>query len=197
MKCLSQKQYYRDMRSLFKSKKDKEAKGLADGGHASAVKGPGPELAASPPTATQAVPPQGNSPPQTNVPRDLWSEAFATLSPEDREFLRPVGGDEKPSDASSQLAAVEDVMERTEVKYKEYSQRGWHTKKGDTTKETNIRVKAKDIMCSALQFKNIVDAGLKFDPTGYGTIVWGVVSGLLTLVQNDKEGSTRCLILLL
>lgn len=176
------------MRSFLKSRKDKEAKGIADGGHASTVKKPGPKLADSPPTATPVVPPQGTSPPQTNVPRDLWSEAFATLSLEDREFLRPDSRDEKPSDASSQLAAVENVMEHTAAKYKEYSQRGWHTKKGDTTKETNVRVKAKDIMCSALQFKNVVDAGLKFDPTGYGTIVWGVVSGLLTLVHNDKEG---------
>ena len=42
-------------------------------------------------------------------------------------------------------------------------------------------------MCSAMYFKSIVDAGLKFDPSGYGTIVWGVLSGVLTLVQNDKE----------
>lgn len=171
------------MRSFLKSKKDKEAKGLADGGHANAVKRPGPEL-----PATQAVPRQGSSPPPTNMPRDLWSEAFATLSPEDREFLRPVSGDEKPSDARPQLTAVENVMARTEAKYEEYCQRGWHMKKGDTTKETNMRIKAKEIICSALQFKGVVDAGLKFDPTGYGTIVWGVVSSLLTLVQNDKEG---------
>lgn len=42
-------------------------------------------------------------------------------------------------------------------------------------------------MCSALQFRDIVDAGLKFDASGYGTIVWGVLSGMLTLVRNDKE----------
>lgn len=101
MKCLSQKKYYGDMRSFLKSKKGKEAKGIADGGHASAVKKPGPKLADSPPTVIQAVPSQGSSPPQTNVPRDLWSEAFATLSPEDREFLRLASGDEKSSDASS------------------------------------------------------------------------------------------------
>lgn len=78
-------------------------------------------------------------------------------------------------------------MDLTEVKYQEYCKRGWHTKKGDTTKETNIKVKAKEIMCAALQFDGIVKAGLKFDPSGYGMTVWGVLSGVLTLVQNDKD----------
>ncbi|KAL2285764.1 hypothetical protein FJTKL_07491 [Diaporthe vaccinii] len=42
-------------------------------------------------------------------------------------------------------------------------------------------------MCAALKFDSIVKAGLKFDPSGYGTTVWGVLSGVLTLVQNDKD----------
>lgn len=50
-----------------------------------------------------------------------------------------------------------------------------------------MRIRSKEIMCAALQFKEIVDAGLKFDPSGYGTIVWGVLSGALTLVKNDKD----------
>ena len=87
----------------------------------------------------------------------------------------------------SQLDAVEKVKELTVVKYEAFCRRGWHTEKGDTIKETNVRIKAKEIMCSALQFKGIVDAGLKFDPSGYGTIVWGVLSSVLQLVQNDKE----------
>jgi hypothetical protein len=147
----------------------------------------GPEPAARLPAANQAVPPQGNNPPQKKVVRDLWSEAFASLSQEDREVLRPAGRDGKPGDAISQRVAVEKVLELTEVKYEEYCRRDWHTKKGDTTEETNARIKAKEIMCSALRFKDIVDAGLKFDPSGCGTIVWGVLSGVLTLLQNDKK----------
>ncbi|KAG6355225.1 hypothetical protein INS49_004306 [Diaporthe citri] len=42
-------------------------------------------------------------------------------------------------------------------------------------------------MCAALQFDDIVKVGLMFDPSGYGTIVWGVLSGVLKLVQNDKN----------
>lgn len=175
------------MRSLFKHKKVEGSKSPAEREHAGGAQRLGSEPAARSPAANQAVPPQGNNPPQKNVTRDLWSEAFAFLSQEDREILRPAGTDGKPGDAISQRVAVEKAMEITEIKYEEYCRRDWHTKKGDTTKETNVRIRAKEIMCSALQFKDIVDAGLKFDPSGYGTIVWGVLSGVLTLVQNDKE----------
>lgn len=172
---------------LSRHKKDKDSKSAAKGESASGVQRLGPELAGRSPTANQAVPPQGNNPPHKQVARDLWSEAFASLSQEDREVLRPAGRDGEPGNAKSQLVAVKKAMELTEAKYEEYCRRGWHTKKGDMTKEMNVRIKAKEIMCSALQFKDIVDAGLKFDPSGYGTIVWGVLSGVLTLVQNDKE----------
>lgn len=121
------------------------------------------------------------------VVRDLWSEAFASLPENDQLTLRPADQDGTPGDRSAQLAAVEKVMELTEVKYKEYCKRGWHTRRGDTTKETNIKIKAKEVMCAALQFDDIVKAGLKFDPSGYGMTVWGVLSGVMTLVQNDKN----------
>ena len=147
----------------------------------------GPELAARPSVADQAAPPQGDDPPHKQVARDLWSEAFASLSQEASEVLRPADRDGKPDRALSQRIEVEKVMELTEIKYEDYCRRGCHMKKGDTAKETNVRIRAKEIMCSALQFKDIVDEGLKFDPSGYSTIVWGVLSGVLTLVQNDKE----------
>lgn len=135
----------------------------------------------------QATPVRSRDPSRDKATRDLWSEAFASLPTEDRDTLRPVGLNGTPVDAISHRVEVEKVMELTEEKYEAYCRRGWHTKKGDTSRETNVRIKAKEIMCSALQFKDIVDAGLKFDPSGYGTIVWGVLSGVLTLVQNDKE----------
>ena len=172
-----------------KHKANKDSKSAAEGEHARGVQRLGPQLerAARPPAANQALPPQGNNLPRKKVTRDLWNEAFALLSQEECDVLRPAGRDGKPGDLISQQGAVENVIKLTEVKYKEFCRRGWHTGKGDTIKETNVRIKAKEIMCSALQFKDIVDAGLKFDPSGYGTIVWGVLSGVLTLVQNDKE----------
>lgn len=102
-------------------------------------------------------------------------------------MLRPADGYRTDGDETSQLAAVEKIRELTEFKYKEYCKRGWHTKKGEASMDTNVKIRAQEIMCAALRFGDIVQAGLKFDPSGYGTTVWGVVSGVLTLVENDKE----------
>lgn len=121
------------------------------------------------------------------APRDLWKEAFDVLSQKDRDALRAPDANVSQGDASSKIAAIEEVIGVTERKYEEYCQRGWYTKKGDTTRETNMRIRTKEILCSALEFKHIVDQGLKFDPSGYGTIVWAAVSGALTLMQNDKD----------
>ena len=50
-----------------------------------------------------------------------------------------------------------------ELKYGSYCLRGWHIRKVDRTKEMNVQVRAKEMLCSAPQFKSMVDAGLKFD----------------------------------
>lgn len=119
--------------------------------------------------------------------RNLWAEAFDKLPEDQRDVLQPRGKDSKREPTGSTEAVVETVIGYTEKEYKDYCSRGWHTKKGDKTRETNVRLQAKDVLCSALQFKDLIDAGLKFDPTGYGTIVWGVVGGALQLLQNDKD----------
>jgi hypothetical protein len=119
--------------------------------------------------------------------RNLWDEAFGSLSEDQRDVLQPRGKDGKREPTDSAEAVVETVVQCTEKEYEGYCSRRWHTKKGDKTRETNVRLQAKDVLCSALQFKDIIDAGLKFDPTGYGTIVWGVVGGVLLLLQNDKD----------
>jgi hypothetical protein len=167
------------MSSLFRHRKDKSSSEEATPGFQ--------RLGPEPDARTQAVPPRDNMPPQVNEARDLWAKAFACLSQEDRSALLPAGSNGKLGDAMSLRMEVTKVKDLTEIKYKEYCRRGWHTKKGDISKETNVRIKAKEIMCSAMQFNSIVEAGLKFDPSGYGTIVWGVLSGVLKLVQNDKE----------
>lgn len=155
--------------------------------HGGRVQGSVPVVPTAPQTTDPAITPLGHDKIQENGVRNLWREAFTSLPQDDREILPVPDGDGTPGDKASHLAAVERVKELTEVKYEEYCKRGWHTKKGDTTKETNIKIKAQDIMCAALKFDSIVKAGLKFDPSGYGATVWGVLSGVLTLVQNDKD----------
>lgn len=176
------------MPSLFGSKrfKDLSLKSPTDS-HASQVPWSGATLSPTSQVSSRDTPPLSPYVPQEKVVRDLWSEAFASLPENDQQILRPADQDGTPADRAAQLATVEKVMELTEVKYKDYCKRGWHTRRGDTTKETNIKIKAKEIMCAALQFDDIVKAGLKFDPSGYGTTVWGVLSGVMTLVQNDKN----------
>ena len=167
----------RDMSSSFRHSKDKSSSEDAMPG--SQRLGPEPDA------RKPAVSSQDNK--SLKAPRDLWDEAFVSLSQEDRNALQPPRSAGRASDIMSRQMEVEKVIELTEIKYKEYCRRGWHTKKGDVSKETNVRIKAKETMCSAMQFKTFVDASLKFDPSGYGTIVWGVLSGVLTLVQNDKD----------
>jgi len=60
------------------------------------------------------------------------------------------------------------VIKQTEEKYKEYKERGLKIKRGKEKSEINIRDEAKKILKSALRFKDLIDAGVKFDPTGYG-----------------------------
>ena len=128
------------------------------------------------PDSTQAVP-------VIKQPRDLWKEAFDSLDNHQRDSLR----DGTSKGDLDTIRIVDDVIKLTENEYKDYCTRGWHIKKEDKSKETMVRIRAKEILCSALQFKEIIDQGLKFDPSGYGMIVWGVVSGGLQLLQNDMD----------
>jgi hypothetical protein len=128
-----------------------------------------------------------NDGPQLAAPtkqrRDLWKEAFTSLSKDQQDALQ----DEADKSRMDSIKTVNSVIELTEKEYKDYCARGWHTKQGDTTPETNVRIQARTILCSALQYKDVIEQGLKFDPTGYGTIVWTVVSGGLQLLQNNAD----------
>lgn len=57
----------------------------------------------------------------------------------------------------------------------EYEVRGWHIKQKNK-EDIIIRDKARTLLCSILSFKDLVDAGLKFDVSGYGATAWSVVS---------------------
>jgi hypothetical protein len=120
---------------------------------------------------------------QPKQPRDLWKEAFIALSKDQQDVLQ----DDADESTLYSIKTVNSVIELTKKEYKEYCARGWHTKQGHTTPETSVRIQARTILCSALQYKDVVEQGLKFDPTGYGTIVWTVVSGGLQLLQNNAD----------
>ena len=119
--------------------------------------------------------------------RDIWKEAFDSLPQQERDALRAFDENDRKENIPPKIIAVENVIKVTQSEYEEYSKRSWHIRRGDITRETNLRILAKETLISALKFKDIIDQGLKFDPSGYGTVVWVVVSGAMTLVQNDND----------
>jgi len=116
---------------------------------------------------------------QTKRERNLWEEAWN--SPEiregEKEVLSAKVGDEKDngSPLKSHKDLVDRVIRQTEDKLVEYKSRGWQIE-GRDGEMINVRDTAKSIMVSILSFKDLVDAGLKFDPTGYGASAWAVIS---------------------
>ena len=134
-------------------------------------------------TSPNPTPDSVQTAPAIKQSRDLWKEAFDSLDKDQRDSLQ----ERATSGASDAIRIVDSVIDLTKKGYEAYRTQGWHIKKNDHTKEANVRIRAKEMICSALQFKDTIDQGLKFDPSGYGTIVWGVVSGGLQLLQNDTD----------
>ena len=105
--------------------------------------------------------------------RDLWRAAFETLTPEDKRALATSNGD--ADHAKPPASLVEDVVRLTTEKCAQYEAGGWHIeRKGH--EDINVRDKAKSLLLSVLTFKDLIDAGLKFDVSGYGALAWSVVS---------------------
>lgn len=119
--------------------------------------------------------------------RDFWKEAWESdeLGEAKRALLQGRSGvgkskDQKPSRVNS-IELVGLVIENTEAKMVNYKAR-WGSDNG----ETSLR-NAKSILFSALTFKDLLDNVVKFDPTGYCSAAWAVVSFGLTLALHDKE----------
>jgi len=92
-------------------------------------------------------------------PKNLWQDAFGKLD-DDKKATLEASGDNS--------IIVEKVIKQTEEKYKEYKESGWKIKRGKGKSEINVRDEAKKILISALRFKDLIDAGVQFDPTGHG-----------------------------
>lgn len=100
--------------------------------------------------------------------RDLWAEAWNSeeVGEERRSLLRA----EWEGEETNSQELVSGVIEHTQDKLATYEKR-W----GSDNEKTAAGI-AKSILLSALMVKDLVDAGLKFDPTGYGSSAWAVVS---------------------
>ena len=123
--------------------------------------------------------------------RDLWRAAFESLSDGEKSVLDP-STNQKPNKPPSHL--VDEVIDLTREKCAQYEAGGWHIKR-EGREDINVREKAKSLICSALVVKDLIDAGLQFDASGYGALAWSVVSfGLQVCEQRPSfliQGSNK------
>ncbi|XHG01776.1 hypothetical protein AWENTII_005149 [Aspergillus wentii] len=113
-------------------------------------------------------------------PREnLWEIAGERLDDKYRKFL----------DLDSPLPitkAIEDVIESTEKKYREYKEGGLKIRKRHGG-HINVRDSAKNIIRYALQAQDLVKTIVSFDPTGHASSAWSIVSIGLTMINNAIE----------
>jgi hypothetical protein len=117
-------------------------------------------------------------------PRDLWREAVEKLDEKQRTTLGLLDMAESPP--PSAVNAIEDVVQKTEKNLEAYNTSG-QMKRRDGKVLINVRENAKKILRGTLRVKDIIDAGVKFDPSGYASTAWGIISLGLQLAQNDVQ----------
>ncbi|QMW39186.1 hypothetical protein G4B11_002466 [Aspergillus flavus] len=111
--------------------------------------------------------------------RDLWKEAFESLPDDRKEYLRV-------KDGCSTVDAIDDVINTTEQKYKEWKNGGLKIRRRDGN-YLDVRDSVENILSYALQAKDLISKAVSFDPTGHASTAWSIVSLGLTMVQNDIQ----------
>ncbi|BCS08359.1 hypothetical protein ALUC_20729A [Aspergillus luchuensis] len=120
--------------------------------------------------------------------RNLWEEAWMSVDVGDANRKRLT---QKWQDRNVNRIGklpkeyVEGVMNLTKSKLRIHQER-WPSKtKG------NAYDRASSILKSVMTVQALGDVVVKFDPTGYASIAWAVVSFGLTLIQNNQERMQR------
>ncbi|KAI2864664.1 hypothetical protein CBS13152_11162 [Aspergillus niger] len=111
--------------------------------------------------------------------KDFWQMAYEALTESDPNsiaVLFPLTGakSQDPGNARTR-EKLDEVVEATKAQYKE--------KQG----KDGIRATADKIINSVLSFQDVVDNIVKFDPTGYASSAWAIVSLGLTMAKNHAE----------
>ncbi|GAT25506.1 hypothetical protein RIB2604_02000830 [Aspergillus luchuensis] len=112
---------------------------------------------------------------------NLWEVAGGKLDEKDRLAL----GLESSLPITN---AIENVIQITEEKYREYKEGGLKIRKRNGG-HINVRDAAKNIILHALQAQDFVSKLVSYDVTSHGSasIAWSVVSLGLTMIKNDIE----------
>lgn len=95
-------------------------------------------------------------------PRLLWKEAAEKLNDEEKKVLGL-----QLDQPLSLTAAIDEVAHQVEKACEKYQTKGWKIKRSDGSVKIDVRASAKSILKCALRSKGIVEAAVKFDPTGY------------------------------
>ncbi|OJZ87121.1 hypothetical protein ASPFODRAFT_44747 [Aspergillus luchuensis CBS 106.47] len=110
---------------------------------------------------------------------NLWEVAGGKLDEKDRLAL----GLESSLPITN---AIENVIQITEEKYREYKEGGLKIRKRNGG-HINVRDAAKNIILHALQAQDFVSKLVSYDVTSHASIAWSVVSLGLTMIKNDIE----------
>ena len=112
--------------------------------------------------------------------RDLWEEAFKKLNQDKKDLLSKLENSQGPK-------VIEQVADQAEKSYREHEERGWKISRGEGKSDINVRAVFKKAFLSILKFKEMIAAGVAFDPTGHASAAWTIVSLGLRMTQTDAE----------
>jgi hypothetical protein len=110
--------------------------------------------------------------------KDHWQIAYDELSESDQKtlgtFLPTMTTEPQDAGRARTREILDQVVKATETQYKE------NPRKDDS------RATAHKILNCVLSFQNVVDNAVKFDPTGYASSAWAIVSLGLTVWPSHK-----------
>ncbi|KAL3251159.1 hypothetical protein ABHI18_010792 [Aspergillus niger] len=121
--------------------------------------------------------------PSNDNTKGFWQMAYDALTESDPNsiaVLFPLTGTKSQDAANARTREIlDEVVEATKAQYKK------------TQGKNGIRAAADKILNSVLSFQDVVDNIVKFDPTGYASSAWAIVSLGLTMAKNhaDLRGS--------
>lgn len=114
--------------------------------------------------------------------KDHWQMAYDNLGEKDRITLAtlfPTTATKHPDTGRLRTKEILDqVVEMTKTQYME------------NQRKDDIRATAHKILNSALSFQDVISNAVKFDPTGYASIAWAIVSLGLTVWSSHRGSQT-------
>ncbi|KAI8961296.1 hypothetical protein F5Y11DRAFT_232724 [Daldinia sp. FL1419] len=120
---------------------------------------------------------------QPRSKRDLWEASLLEL-----EKYNPKAASTLRADINTRPGGpdiVNSVLRQASQIYEKYRQ-----KRADQYEGRKRHIgsdKIHKMINSVMRFKGLVDAGLKLDPSGYGTIAWTAVSFFFQMAINHKD----------